>query len=67
MSDAQILRIRDVTALTRISRSRVYEYMSREIDPFPRPLKLGDRAVGWRKIEVEEWLAARERAGSTQV
>ena len=64
MSDAQILRIGDVTSLTRVSRSRVYVAMSREIDPFPRPLKIGERSVGWRRSEVVAWLDARERAGS---
>ena len=65
MSDVQILKMRDVTALTRISRSRIYLAMGREDDPFPRPLRLGPNSVGWLKSEVEEWLARRARAGST--
>ena len=64
MNDAQILRMRDVVRLTAISRSRTYVAMGRKDDPFPRPIRLGPNSVGWRKAEVEEWLDARERAGS---
>ena len=52
--------------MTGISRSRIYVYMTRETDPFPRPLKLGPSSVGWRKAEVEAWLDARERGGSAE-
>lgn len=27
---------------------------------FPAPVKLGVRAVGWRRSDVEAWLAGRE-------
>ena len=64
MTDAQILRMRDVVSLTKISRSRIYVAMGREDDPFPRPIRLGPNSVGWRRCEVLAWLDARERAGS---
>ena len=64
MKETTILRLRDVVKMTGISRSRIYIYMAREEDAFPRPLKLGIRSVGWRRAEVEAWLDARERAGS---
>ena len=66
MSDAQILRLRDVVELTRISRSRIYVLMNSETHRFPKPIKLGVRAVGWRRCEVVAWLDARERAGSAR-
>ena len=65
MNEQTILRMPAVLAMTGISRSRIYVYMSRETDPFPRPIRLGPNSVGWRKAEVEAWLASRERAGST--
>ena len=64
MKETTILRMPAVLAMTGISRSRIYVYMSRETDPFPRPIRLGPNSVGWLKSEVQEWLAARERAGS---
>lgn len=29
---------------------------------FPAPIRLGARAVGWRRSDVEAWLASREKA-----
>ena len=31
---------------------------------FPAPLKLGTRAVGWRRSDVEAWLQSREVTGA---
>ena len=64
MNEQIILRMPAVLAMTGISRSRIYVYMSRETDPFPRPIRLGPNSVGWLKSEVQEWLASRQRAGS---
>ena len=64
MKETIILRMPAVLAMTGISRSRLYVFMAREDDPFPRPLRLGPNSVGWRRCEIEEWLDARERAGS---
>lgn len=64
MTETIILRMPAVVAMTGISRSRIYEYMKRETDAFPKPLKLGPGSVGWRRAEIEAWLDARERAGS---
>lgn len=64
MTDAQILRLPAVVSLTGISRSRLYVLMNSETHRFPKPIRLGVRAVGWRRAEIEEWLASRERAGS---
>ena len=66
MSDTKILRLPAVVEMTGISRSRIYVAMGREDNPFPRPLKIGVRAVGWRQCEVEAWLDVRERAGSAR-
>ena len=54
----RILRLPEVI---RISRSRIYVFMSRATDPFPRSVQLGPNMVGWRETEVEAWLAARDR------
>ena len=64
MNEQIILRMPAVLAMTGISRSRIYVYMSRETDPFPRPIRLGPNSVGWLKSEVVAWLDARQRAGS---
>ena len=62
MTDA-IIRLKDVKALTGLSRSSIYDRLdpkSKRHDPtFPRPVSLGARAVGFSKREVGEWIAAR--------
>ncbi|MCU1248696.1 MAG: AlpA family transcriptional regulator [Edaphobacter sp.] len=40
-----------------ISRSRLYVWMAE--GKFPRPIRLGERSVGWLENEVEDWLRGR--------
>ncbi len=49
----QLLRLSDVTQITGLSRATVYRLI--EKDRFPRPRRIGDRAVAWVDSEVEEW------------
>jgi prophage regulatory protein len=53
----QILRRPDVSRRTGLGRSALYAYI-RE-GHFPRPVKLGPRAVGWLEEEVDSWIADR--------
>lgn len=52
-----VLRIRDVIQRTGLSQSTIYNYMS--VGTFPKPLRLGSKAVGRRDSDVEDWIAAR--------
>jgi len=54
-----ILRRRDVQNRTGLSRSALYERMGE--GTFPRPIRLGNRAVGWFESEIDEWMANLER------
>ena len=56
----RLLRLQEVKNRTTYSRSTIYRKMQE--GTFPRPLKMGDRAVRWRESEIEVWLAARPRA-----
>ncbi|MDA3878026.1 MAG: AlpA family phage regulatory protein [Halothiobacillus sp.] len=49
-----ILRLPDVLQISGASRSSIYLWVSAGI--FPQPVKLGVRAVGWRRSEVQKWL-----------
>ena len=60
-----ILRRPEVEARTGLSTSSVYAKLTPnpkrpgDYDPtFPRPVKIGLRAVGWVESEVESWIAA---------
>ena len=50
-----ILRLPKVTEVTGLPRSSIYDAIHR--GEFPRPLKLGARASGWRMSEVQQWIA----------
>ena len=54
------LRRRDVEAATGLSRSTIYDMMSR--GDFPRPIRIGKRAVAWKMSDIETWLASRQSA-----
>ena len=51
------LRRPAVEAATGLSRSSIYDMMDR--DEFPRPVRIGKRAVAWPQSAIEAWLAAR--------
>lgn len=49
-----ILRLPGVKARTGLSRSTIYLRISE--GRFPKPISLGDRAVGWVEADIEDWL-----------
>ena len=62
-SSLVILRTRDVLALLGISRTILWRRV--QSGDFPVPVRLGgegSRAVGWRREDVEGWLAALPKA-----
>ncbi len=50
----KIYRRPDVEALVGLSRSTIYAMIAD--GSFPKPIKLGKRAVGWRRSDVLAWL-----------
>ena len=58
----RLLTLRDVTAATALSRSAVYALMAES--RFPKPIRIGTRAVRWVEQEVLDFIASRPRAGS---
>ena len=56
----EIYRLPEVIAICGLSRSTIYEMIGR--GEFPAPVKLGARAVGWRRSDIESWLASRRPA-----
>jgi len=74
----RVLRLNDVRKLTGLSRSGVYSKLRRNPrrpqdfdETFPRPFKLGARAVGWSAQELDVWLktqaSRRETAGASDL
>ncbi|NPT60488.1 helix-turn-helix transcriptional regulator [Paraburkholderia elongata] len=50
-----ILRRKQVEAATGLSRSTIYQRISAKT--FPPAVQLGPRAVGWRRGDIDAWLA----------
>ena len=55
-------RRRAVEEITGLSRSTIYDMMSRGL--FPRPVKLTGKAVGWPESAIADWLASRQQAAA---
>ncbi len=53
----RIYRRPDVEKLIGLSRSTLYAMMAE--GSFPKPVKLGKRAVGWREGDVHDWIDSR--------
>ena len=58
----RLLTLRDVTEATALSRSAIYALMAES--RFPKPIRVGSRAVRWVEQEVLDFIASRPRAGS---
>ena len=54
------IKINELSELVKLSIPSIYR-LQRE-GRFPRSVKIGHRAVAWRKSEVEEWAASRQSA-----
>lgn len=46
-----------VERMTGLSRSTIYSMMAEGM--FPKPIKLGKRAVGWMESDISDWLSQR--------
>lgn len=50
----------EVENLTGLSRSSIYRLMDHDL--FPRPVKIGPKAVAWPESAIAKWMADRETA-----
>ena len=55
--DVRVLRVQEVAKKLGVCRATVYTLL-RETD-FPKPIKLGGKAVGWVESRVDEWILNR--------
>jgi len=57
MSNPKICRLPEVIDRTGLSRSAVYDLISK--NQFPSQINLGPRSVGWVENEISDWIDAR--------
>ena len=60
MPITRFLRRPEVESRTGLSRSSIYALMDK--GQFPRPRRIGKRAVAWDEADVERWLSQRLEA-----
>lgn len=53
----KLIKLKDVTAMTGLSRSHLYALAQQGI--FPKPVKLTERSSAWVESEVQDWIEAR--------
>lgn len=54
---SKILKLPDVMGRCALSRSSIYAYIQN--GKFPKPIRLGERAVGWMEAEISAWIEQR--------
>lgn len=54
MPTERLLRRQDVEGLVGLKHSALYRWM--KTGDFPRPVRLGGRAVRWRLSDIEDWM-----------
>ena len=52
----RLLKRQQVKEITTLSRARIYDMIKRGV--FPKPIKIGERAVAWREADIIAWLDA---------
>jgi prophage regulatory protein len=60
MQSDRILRMRELPGHVGIKKSLIYELIKK--GDFPRAVKLGERARGWRQSDIVAWVAKRRAA-----
>ena len=58
----RIYRRREVEEICGVGRSTLYDWMKG--GTFPKSVRLGTRAVGWRESDIHAWLESRQTRGA---
>ena len=58
-NEHRILRRAEVEAKTGFKRAHIYNLI--KVGKFPKPLRLGVRAIGWDSVEIDQWISDRLR------
>jgi prophage regulatory protein len=61
----QLLRMKQVTQRIGLCDARVYQMIGD--GTFPKPIKLGDRAIAFLESEVNEWISKKAQAPRVEI
>ena len=62
--EQRIMRRPEVLETVGIAVSTLYDWVAS--GRFPRPIRLGPKAVGWRVTDIDQWLAERPLVEATK-
>jgi len=62
METESLVRFTEVSQMTGLSRSTIWR-LEHQGD-FPKRLQISPRSIGWKRSEIEGWIAEREEAGT---
>ncbi|NOQ93190.1 MAG: AlpA family phage regulatory protein [Methylophaga sp.] len=65
MGSTIIIRLNDVKKMTGLSRSSIYDLISKGL--FPKQIKLTPRSSGWVLSEIQQWLDDRIAARDAEM
>ena len=57
----RLITMKEVERTVSLKKSAIYKLMHKGV--FPKPIRIGSRAVRWRSDELEHYLETRVRAG----
>ncbi|MDX7736501.1 helix-turn-helix transcriptional regulator [Aeromonas caviae] len=61
----RFIRMRELKEMISLSRSSIYDKLNakspRHGPSFPRAVKLGVSAIGWRQSEIHQWIKTRSK------
>ncbi len=57
VTNKRIIRLPDVLELVGLSKATIYRYIQE--GSFPKPRKIGSRAVAWATAEIDEWISVK--------
>lgn len=55
MEHEKLLHLSDVERTIRLKKSKIYNMIAS--GEFPRPVRLGKRAVRWRESDIQHWIS----------
>ena len=57
MSNIELVRERELRRIVKLSHATIWRL--RRAEKFPKAVKLSQRAIAWRVIDIERWLTER--------
>jgi len=54
-TEYRILKLKDVIAKCRISKSKIYRDMT--LGLFPKQVRMGSNCVGWLSYDIDNWIS----------